>query len=290
MSLHSKLVAFRREKKLGYGLIAGDGVIDLSSRHGRKWPSLREVIEAGMLNRLAEENINLAADFSIQDVQFEIPIPAPEKIICVGVNYPDRNEEYKDGQAAPVNPSLFIRFPRSFVGHNVALTRPLVSHQLDYEGEITLVIGKAGRHIAERDALNHIAAITLANEGTIRDWVRHAKFNVTQGKNFDITGSIGPWLVPYTDESQIADIRLTARVNGELRQDDRTSRMIFSFRKIINYISTFTTLVPGDVILTGTPTGAGARFDPPKWLVPGDVVEIEAEGMGILRNGVADEF
>lgn len=290
MSLHSKLVAFRREKKLGYGLIAGDGVIDLSSRHGRRWPSLREVIEAGMLNRLAEENINLAADFSIQDVQFEIPIPAPEKIICVGVNYPDRNEEYKDGQAAPVNPSLFIRFPRSFVGHNVALTRPLVSHQLDYEGEITLVIGKAGRHIAERDALNHIAAITLANEGTIRDWVRHAKFNVTQGKNFDSTGSIGPWLVPYTDESQIADIRLTARVNGELRQDDRTSRMIFSFRKIINYISTFTTLVPGDVILTGTPTGAGARFDPPKWLVPSDVVEIEAEGMGILRNGVADEF
>ena len=290
MSLHSKLVAFRREKKLGYGLIAGDGVIDLSSRHGRRWPSLREVIEAGMLNRLAEENINLAADFSIQDVQFEIPIPAPEKIICVGVNYPDRNEEYKDGQAAPVNPSLFIRFPRSFVGHNIALTRPLVSHQLDYEGEITLVIGKAGRHIAERDALNHIAAITLANEGTIRDWVRHAKFNVTQGKNFDGTGSIGPWLVPYTDESQIADIRLTARVNGELRQDDRTSRMIFSFRKIINYISTFTTLVPGDVILTGTPTGAGARFDPPKWLVPGDVVEIEAEGMGILRNGVADEF
>ena len=290
MSLHSKLVAFRREKKLGYGLIAGDGVIDLSSRHGRRWPSLREVIEAGMLNRLAEENINLAADFSIQDVQFEIPIPAPEKIICVGVNYPDRNEEYKDGQAAPVNPSLFIRFPRSFVGHNIALTRPLVSHQLDYEGEITLVIGKAGRHIAERDALNHIAAITLANEGTIRDWVRHAKFNVTQGKNFDSTGSIGPWLVPYTDESQIADIRLTARVNGELRQDDRTSRMIFSFRKIINYISTFTTLVPGDVILTGTPTGAGARFDPPKWLVPSDVVEIEAEGMGILRNGVADEF
>ncbi len=290
MSLRSKLVAFRREKKLGYGLIAGDGVIDLSSRHGGKWPSLREVVEAEMLNRLAEENVNLAADFSIQDVQFEIPIPAPEKIICVGVNYPDRNEEYKDGQAAPINPSLFIRFPRSFVGHNVALTRPLVSHQLDYESEITLVIGKAGRHIAERDALNHIAAITLANEGTIRDWVRHAKFNVTQGKNFDGTGSIGPWLVPYTDESQIADIRLTARVNGELRQDDRTLRMIFSFRKIINYISTFTTLVPGDVILTGTPTGAGARFDPPKWLVPSDVVEIEAEGMGILRNGVADEF
>jgi 2-keto-4-pentenoate hydratase/2-oxohepta-3-ene-1,7-dioic acid hydratase in catechol pathway len=112
---------------------------------------------------------------------------------------------------------------------------------------------------------------------------------VTQGKNFDGTGSMGPWLIPFTGEAQIADIRLTTRVNGELRQDDRTSRMIFSFRKIINYISTFTTLVPGDVILTGTPTGAGARFEPPKWLVPGDVIEVEAEGLGILHNGVVDE-
>ncbi len=234
MISHSKLVAFKHNHKLGYGLVSGEGVIDLSARHGGKWPSLREVIEAGMLTRLAEENLNLATDFSIQEMQFEIPVPAPEKIICVGVNYPDRNEEYKDGQAAPSNPSLFIRFPRSFVGHNVALTRPKVSHQLDYESEITLVIGKAGRHIAEHDALGHIAALTLSNEGTIRDWVRHAKFNVTQGKYFDGTGSIGPWLIPYTDESQIADIRLTARVNGELRQNDRTSRMIFSFRKIIN--------------------------------------------------------
>lgn len=289
MTSRSKLVAFSRSNKIGYGLISGEGVIDLSARNGGKWSSLREVIEAGVLTRLVEENSHLPADFLIQDMQFEIPIPAPEKIICVGVNFPDRNEEYKDGQAAPSNPSLFIRFPRSFVGHGVALTRPKVSHQLDYEGEITLVIGKAGRHIAERDALGHIAAITLSNEGTIRDWVRHAKFNVTQGKNFDGTGSIGPWLIPYTDESQIADIRLTACVNGELRQDDRTSRMIFTFRKIINYISTFTTLVPGDVILTGTPTGAGARFDPPKWLVPGDHVEIEAEGLGILRNGIQDE-
>lgn len=284
-----RFVSFIHNGKPGYGLIQGDGVVSLSARHGIEWPTLREVIEAEALARLAEGAEGLNPDLALTDIAFEIPIPAPEKIICVGVNFPDRNEEYKDGQAAPSNPSLFIRYPRSLVGHNQRLIRPPESPQLDYEGEIVIVIGKGGRRIAERDALSHIAGLSLCNEGTIRDWVRHAKFNVTQGKNFDRTGSIGPWLVPYADEGQLADIRLTTRVNGELRQDDRTSRMIFSFRKIINYISTFTTLVPGDVIVTGTPTGAGARFDPPKWLAPGDVIEVEAEGIGVLRNGVADE-
>jgi 2-keto-4-pentenoate hydratase/2-oxohepta-3-ene-1,7-dioic acid hydratase in catechol pathway len=205
------------------------------------------------------------------------------------VNYPDRNAEYKDGQDAPKYPSMFMRTPRSFVGHDTPLVRPRVSAQLDYEGEVVLVIGKAGRHIPESAALDYIAAVSLCNEGTIRDWVRHAKFNVTQGKNFDSTGSLGPWLAPYGNEAQIADIRLTTRVNGELRQDDRTSRLIFGFRYLINYISTFTTLMPGDVIVTGTPTGAGARFDPPRYLKPGDVIEVEAEGIGTLRNGVIDE-
>ena len=228
-------------------------------------------------------------DHALDAVTWLPPIPAPEKIICIGVNYPDRNAEYKDGSDAPKYPSMFLRTPRSFVGHDTPLVRPRASAQLDYEGELVLVIGKAGRHIPESTALDHIAAITLCNEGTIRDWVRHAKFNVTQGKNFDSTGSLGPWLVPYTNESQIADIRLTTRVNGETRQDDRTGRLIFGFRYLINYISTFTTLVPGDVIVTGTPTGAGARFDPPRYLKPGDVVEVEAENIGVLRNGVIDE-
>ena len=289
MTPSSKLVAFKRNNHLGYGLVSGNSVIDLTSRHGGKWPSLREVIEAGMLSQLVAENSHHASDFLLEDIQFEIPIPAPEKIICVGVNFPDRNEEYKDGQEAPKNPSLFIRFPRSFTGHNQPLIRPPESMQLDYEGEIVIVIGKGGRRISEAESLSHIAALTLCNEGTLRDWVRHAKFNVTQGKNFDRSGSMGPWLVPYTDESQLADIKLTTRVNGELRQQDRTSRMIFSFRKIINYVSTFTTLMPGDIIVCGTPTGAGARFDPPIWLKPGDVIEVEADGLGILRNGVQDE-
>ena len=283
-----RLATFTVGGKTRYGAVTDKGVVDLSARHPA-WPTLREVIEAGALGKLAEEAPAFAADFSVDDIAYEIPIPAPEKIICVGVNYPDRNEEYKDGQAAPSNPSLFIRFARSFVGHGAPLVRPPESPQLDYEGEIVIVIGKGGRRIAEADALSHIAALSLCNEGTIRDWVRHAKFNVTQGKNFDRTGSIGPWLVPFTDEAQIADIGLTTRVNGEVRQQDRTGRMIFSFRQIINYISTFTTLVPGDIIVTGTPTGAGARFDPPIWLKPGDVIEVEADGIGLLSNGVVDE-
>jgi 2-keto-4-pentenoate hydratase/2-oxohepta-3-ene-1,7-dioic acid hydratase in catechol pathway len=289
MAERPRLAGFSHQGILKYGLVREDGIVDLSARYGARWPSLREVIEAGALVTLAEEAAALPADHALEDITYEIPIPAPEKIICVGVNFPDRNEEYKDGQAAPANPSLFIRFPRSFTGHGRPLVRPPESPQLDYEGEIAIVIGKGGRRIAETDALDHIAALTLCNEGTIRDWVRHAKFNVTQGKNFDATGSIGPWLVPFTDEGQIADIPLETRVNGEVRQSDRTGRMIFSFRRIVNYISTFTTLVPGDVIVCGTPTGAGARFDPPVWLKPGDVVEIEAEGIGLLRNTIADE-
>jgi 2-keto-4-pentenoate hydratase/2-oxohepta-3-ene-1,7-dioic acid hydratase in catechol pathway len=287
---NARFIAFNQAGVQSYGLLRDDGIVDLGKRHRQHWPSLREVIEAGALQRLEIEATVLAADVKLADIKFEIPLPNPEKIICVGVNFPDRNAEYKDGQEAPSNPSLFIRFPRSFTGHQQALIRPPESPQLDYEGEIVIVIGKAGRRIPEADALSHIAALTLCNEGTIRDWVRHAKFNVTQGKNFDASGSLGPWLVPYGDESQLADIRLETRVNGEVRQQDRTSRMIFSFRRIIAYVSTFTTLVPGDMIVTGTPTGAGARFDPPIWLKQGDVVEVEAEGIGILRNTITDEI
>ena len=268
MSKYGRLATVAINGQSRYGLVTDAGFVDLSARFGAKWPTLREAIEAMALNQLVEAGQAFSADHAIADLHYQIPVPSPEKIICVGVNYPDRNEEYKDGQAAPANPSLFPRFARSFVGHGTPLSRPPESPQLDYEGEVVLVIGKAGRRIPEADALTHIAALTLCNEGTIRDWVRHAKFNVTQGKNFDSTGSLGPWIVPYTDEAQIADIRLTTCVNGEPRQDDRTSRLIFGFRYLLSYISTFTTLMPGDIIVTGTPTGAGARFDPPRFLAP----------------------
>jgi len=284
-----RIATFAVDGSTKYGAVTDRGIVDLSARWGKEFPTLREVIAAGALTRLAEDSARHEVNYGLDSIIWLPPIPAPEKIICIGVNYPDRNAEYKDGQDAPKYPSLFMRTPRSFVGHETPLVRPKASAQLDYEGELVLVIGKAGRHISESNALDHIAAVTLCNEGTIRDWVRHAKFNVTQGKNFDSTGSLGPWLVPYTDESEIADIRLTTRVNGETRQDDRTSRLIFGFRYLIRYLSTFTTLVPGDVIVTGTPTGAGARFDPPRYLKPGDVVEVEAENIGVLRNGVIDE-
>lgn len=281
--------SFLHSGKRSYGSIVDGGVVDLGAIHGAQWATLGDAVAEGALAQLAESAAGRTPDFSLDDVEFDIPVTHPGKIICVGVNYPDRNAEYKDGQELPPYPSIFIRFPESFVGHRQAVVRPPESEKLDYEGELVLVIGREGRRIAEDQALDHVAAITLCNEGTIRDWVRHAKFNVTQGKNFDRTGAIGPWLVPLEGESQIADIQLTTRVNGEVRQNDRTSRMMFGFKYLISYISTFTTLKPGDVIVTGTPTGAGARLDPPVWLKPGDTVEVEAEGVGVLSNRVEDE-
>ncbi len=271
-----------------YGAVVDDSFISLSPDFPN-WPTLRHAIEDDGLTALSKAAKDKAVTHRHGNFEYGLPIPNPEKILCVGVNYPARNEEYQDGQEAPKNMSLFVRFPRSFVGHGTPLTRPNVSDKLDYEGEIAVVIGKGGRHIPDAEALGHIAALTLCNEGTLRDWVRHAKFNVTQGKNFDGSGAMGPWLVPFVDPAQILDVALTTRVNGEVRQTDRTGRMMFPVARQIAYISTFTTLVPGDIIVTGTPTGAGARLDPPVFLKPGDDIEVEAEGIGILRNGVVDE-
>ncbi|MBP0481256.1 fumarylacetoacetate hydrolase family protein [Sagittula salina] len=281
-----KFVSFTREGAAGYGLWQEDGILDMTGFDNHA--GLREVIAAGALKALAQAAVGRTAYLPHDAVTLEIPVRDPEKILCVGVNYPDRNAEYRDGQAAE-RPSLFVRFARSFVGHGSPLVRPPESGKLDYEGEIAIVIGRGGRRIAPEDAYDHIVGLTLCNEGTIRDWVRHAKFNVTQGKNWDASGAMGPWMVPFTHPSQLDDVGLECRVNGEVRQKDRTGRMLYNFRYIVNYVSTFTTLVPGDVIVCGTPTGAGARFDPPVWLKPGDVVEVEAEGIGILRNGVVDE-
>lgn len=271
-----------------YGAVAEGGMIALSPEFP-EWRGMRDVVEVGGFSRLKHAATGREVTHPTGSFRWDIPVPNPEKIICVGVNFPDRNAEYKDGKDAPPNMSLFIRFPRSFVGHETPLTRPPETPQLDYEGEIAIVIGKGGRRIPQADALSHIAALTLCNEGTLRDWVRHAKFNVTQGKNWDGSGAMGPWLTPFEQDDQITDIALESRVNGDVRQTDRTGRMLFPIARQIEYISTFTTLVPGDVIVTGTPTGAGARFDPPIWLTPGDVVEVEADGLGVLRNGVVDE-
>ena len=281
-----KLATYSVHGTTYYGAVMDDGMIALSPDFPQ-WATLYDVVADGGLDQLCAAVQGRAVTHT--DFSYEMVMPNARRILCVGVNFPDRNAEYKDGSAAPKYMSLFPRFASGFTGHGRNLVRPPENHTLDYEGEVVVVIGKGGRHIPKEDAFNHIAALTICNEGTVRDWVRHAKFNVTQGKNFEGSGAIGPWLVPFKDASQLVDIKLETRVNGEVRQSDRTSRMMFSHADEIAYISTFTELVPGDVIITGTPTGAGARFDPPRFLKPGDVVEVEVEGIGVLRNGVVDE-
>lgn len=269
-----------------FGAVTDDGMIALNDSVPQ-WPTLFDAIAAEGLDALVK-----AADgkpVTHTEFTYEMVLPNARRILCVGVNFPDRNAEYKDGSAQPKYMSLFPRFASGFTGHGQNLVRPPENHTLDYEGEVAIVIGKKGRRISQDAAYDHIAALTLCNEGTIRDWVRHAKFNVTQGKNWDNSGAIGPWLVPFTDAAQLDGARIITRVNGEVRQDDVLSRMMFPIRREIEYISTFMTLEAGDIIITGTPTGAGARFDPPRYLKPGDVVEVEVEGIGTLRNGVADE-
>jgi 5-carboxymethyl-2-hydroxymuconate isomerase len=205
------------------------------------------------------------------------------------VNYANRNAEYKDGTAPPKYPSVFMRTRESLVGHGQIIMDPPESEQLDYEGEIVIVIGKEGRRIPEDKTHEHIAGLTIMNEGSIRDYLRHAKFNVTQGKNFAKSGALGPWLVTTDELDPMGELRVTTRVNGEQRQNDTTDSLMFPFRYLVSYLSTFYHLKPGDIIATGTPNGAGARFDPPKYLKDGDVVEVEVPGIGVLRNSVAAE-
>ena len=281
-----RYATYTANEELFYGAVTDEGMIALSPDFPH-WPSLYDVIAAGALDQL--ETVANRKSVTHTEFTYEMVMPNARRILCVGVNFPDRNAEYKDGSAQPKYMSLFPRFASGFTGHDRPLIRPPENHTLDYEGEVAIVIGKAGRRISQDDAYDHIAALTLCNEGTIRDWVRHAKFNVTQGKNWDRTGAIGPWLVPFTDAAQLDDARIQTHVNGELRQDDKLSRMMFPIRREIEYISTFMTLQPGDIIVTGTPTGAGARFDPPKYLAPGDVVEVSVDGIGTLRNTVEDE-
>lgn len=269
-----------------YGGVTDAGMIALDDACPQ-WPTLFDAVQADGLGKLAE--IAAGKPVTHTEYEFDMVLPNARRILCVGVNFPDRNAEYKDGSAMPKYMSLFPRFASGFTGHNRPLIRPPENQTLDYEGEVAIVIGKAGRRISQEDAYDHICALTICNEGTIRDWVRHAKFNVTQGKNWDNSGAIGPWLVPFNDARQLDEARIITRVNGDVRQDDTLSRMVFPIRREIEYISTFMTLQPGDIIVTGTPTGAGARFDPPRYLIPGDVVEVEVNDIGTLKNTIEDE-
>jgi len=282
-----KLASFKANGRASYGAVTGSGIVDLG-RKLSKYPTLLDLLRAGAVAE-ARAAATGPADYQAKDVEMLPPVPAPDKNICVGINYPDRNAEYKDGREAPKYPNLFLRFPTSIVGADVPIVRPKVSDKFDYEGEVVLVIGKEGRHIPRESALSFIGGVTLGNEGSVRDWLRHGTLNVTQGKNFDKSGSVGPWLVTTDEADPGKPFHLTTRVNGEVRQDDTTDRLTWGFAWLINYISTFATLKPGDLIWTGTPTGAGVHRNPAVWLKPGDVVEVESPHIGVLRNKVADE-
>jgi 2-keto-4-pentenoate hydratase/2-oxohepta-3-ene-1,7-dioic acid hydratase in catechol pathway len=282
-----RLASFRVNGRTSYGAVTDGGIIDLGRRLS-KYSTLLDLFRAQAVGE-ARAAAKGPADHQVKDVEMLPPILTPDKNICVGINYPDRSAEYKDNREAPKYPNLFCRFPTSLVGTEQPIVRPKVSDKFDYEGEVVLVIGKEGRHVPREQALGIIGGVTLGNEGSVRDWLRHGTLNVTQGKNFDKSGSVGPWLVTTDELDPGKPLHLTTRVNGELRQDDTTDRLTWGFAWLINYISTFATLKPGDYIWTGTPTGAGVHRNPPVWLKPGDVVEVAVPEIGVLRNTVVDE-
>jgi len=225
-------------------------------------------------------------DVALSEVELLPPLLAPEKILCIGINYANRGQDYNVTNN-PKYPSMFYRAPNSLVGSGQKLVRPKISEQLDYEGEIAIIIARECKHVPKERALGLIAGFTLCNEGTIRDWTRHGQFNVTQGKNFDATGGIGPWIETDIDPSK--PLHLIVRKNGEVTQDDTTASMIFSFADIIAYTTSFMTLKAGDVICTGTPIKKVPKVDPPVWLKPGDTIEVECPDIGVLRNSVVAE-
>jgi 2-keto-4-pentenoate hydratase/2-oxohepta-3-ene-1,7-dioic acid hydratase in catechol pathway len=284
-----KLASFRVRGRESFGVVAGEGVVDLKLRLGPPFASALDLLrEAGGLDAARQAASGVRADFPFHELEWLPPLIAPEKILCIGINYANRNADFGDAEA-PNYPSMFFRAPGSLVGHQQAIVRPRESEQLDYEGEIALVIGRAGRRIAREQALDHVAGVTLCNEGTIRDWLRHGKFNVTQGKNFDATGSIGPWIVTADEIDLAKPLHITVKLNGEVTQDDSTASMVQSFAELIAYVSTFMTLKAGDVIVTGTPVKLGPRSEPPSWLKAGDVVEVAVPQIGVLRNTVVTD-
>ncbi|MGH7248884.1 MAG: fumarylacetoacetate hydrolase family protein, partial [Pseudomonadota bacterium] len=258
-----------------------------------RFSTLLEVFRAQALAEAKAAVGGVRPDLQLAEVELLPPLSAPEKILCVGINYANRGRDYNVSDS-PKYPSMFYRAPNSLVGSGQKLVRPKISEQLDYEGELALIIGRECKHMPKERALETIGGVTLCNEGTIRDWTRHGQFNVTQGKNFDSTGSIGPWI--ETDIDLTKPLHLVVRKNGEVTQDDTTASMIFSFADIIAYTTSFMTLKAGDVICTGTPVKKNPPPSPHAgetrervWLKPGDTIEVECPAIGVLRNSVADE-
>ncbi len=285
-----RLASYSLRGRVSFGAVAGDGIIDLRPRLAR-FATLMEVFRAQALEAARAAAEGVRPDLPLPAVELLPPLLSPEKILCVGVNYANREQNYGE---PPKHPSMFYRAPNSLVGHRQNLVLPKISAQLDYEGEIAMVIARECKHVPKERALDMIAGFTLCNDGTIRDWTQHGKFSVTQGKNFDASGGIGPWI--ETDVDLTKPLRLVVRKNGEVTQDDTTANMIFSFADLIAYITSFMTLKPGDIIVTGTPVKKNSNPPSPHgerkegvWLEPGDVIEVECPDIGVLRNSVVAE-
>ena len=279
-----RLVSFiRADGAASFGLLETDQIKDCGPALSARYADLRAVLAADATAELE------AAEGPLLDmgaVTLVSPIPNPDKILCSGLNYLTHIKE--TGRDKPTHPSIFTRYPSSVLGHGVDLIRPKVSEKFDYEGELAIVIGKPGRHIAEADAWDHIAGYACFNDGSIRDYQVHTS-QFWPGKSFDDTGSMGPALVTPEEVGDVTAARLSTRVNGETVQDTLISDLAITIPEIIAYCSTVTKLLPGDVIATGTPGGVGRFREPPLYMKPGDVCEVEIDGIGLLRNGIVDE-
>jgi 2-keto-4-pentenoate hydratase/2-oxohepta-3-ene-1,7-dioic acid hydratase in catechol pathway len=280
-----KFASFKINGTASWGLIDGAKAVDLGAALRDRFPDLKSAIAAGALKEAAAA-ASKAARHPLKDITWLPVIPNPDKILCIGLNYETHRKE--TGRSEVENPTVFGRFANSQTGHLANIIRPRVSKDLDFEGELALIIGKPGRYISRASAWDHIAGYACYNEGSVRDFQRHTH-QFTPGKNFPDTGAFGPWMVTPDEAGDLAPLRLQTRLNGQVVQDATISQMIFGIPQQIEYCSSFTRLEPGDVIVTGTPGGVGSRRTPPLWMKPGDVVEVEIDRIGLLRNSVADE-
>ncbi len=280
-----KLASFSTSHGTSWGVIDGQAAIDVGAVLQAKYPDLLSAIQAGAMAEVTAAAAT-AGRIPLADITWLPVIPTPGKILCVGLNYETHRKE--TGRTEVENPTIFTRFANSQTGHLCPLPRPRVSNDFDYEGELAIIIGKPGRYIRRADAMAHIAGFACYNDGSVRDFQRHTH-QFTPGKNFPETGAFGPWMVTPDEMGEIGPQRLQTRVNGEVVQDALLSQMIFDLPRQIEYCSSFTRLEPGDVIVTGTPGGVGAKRTPPLWLKPGDMVEVEIDGVGLLRNPVTQE-
>jgi 2-keto-4-pentenoate hydratase/2-oxohepta-3-ene-1,7-dioic acid hydratase in catechol pathway len=278
-----KLCSFSKDGRASYGLVTEAGIVDLGKRLPES--TLRDFLAAGDMGRaaaLASEPV----DYVLDEVDHAPVIPNPDKIICVGLNYHSHVQE--TGRTETKNPVLFARYAGSQIGHDAALIKPLESDEFDYEGELAVIIGKEGRRISEADALDYVAGYACYNDASVRDWQKHTH-QFMPGKTFANTGPFGPWMVTADEIPDPSKLHLQTRLNGEVMQDTTTNLLITSIPQLISYCSTILPLLPGDVIVSGTPGGVGARRNPPVFMKDGDVCEIEISGIGILRNPVRAE-